>query len=454
MSAGTNTGHRAKFRDHLVHDAPMDPIYIAIAIPFFFTLIGVEVWVAHRRRQTLYRFADSIADLGCGVSQQVTQIFLRGALLAGYVLVYEHLRLATLPGDRWWTWVAAILGVDFAYYWFHRVSHRSNFIWATHVVHHQSEEYNLAVALRQSILQGLFSAPFYLPLALLGVPPLVFVAAATLDTLYQFWIHTRAIGRMGPLEWVLNTPSHHRVHHGINPKYIDRNYAGIFIVWDRLFGTFQQEEEEPAYGTVKPLSSWNPLWANVAEWAHIARMSRATRRWRDKLAVWVMPPEWRPEDLGGPVTIPPVSRASQRRYDTPVPRGVRRYVLAGFAMVAAATTLLIARSDVLGWGGVALLATWVLAALAGFGGLFEGRRWALPLELARHALLVPTVGWLAWSTVWLAPAVGGAAATSLVLSAWVVRLAARPREVPALDPASGAPPAKATVAGGSPARGT
>jgi alkylglycerol monooxygenase len=400
----------------------MESLYIAIAVPFFFLLIGGELWLSKRRRLSLYRFADAITDLGCGISQQVTQVFLAAALIFGYFAIYEHARLFTLPADAWWTWVVAILGVDVAYYWFHRVSHRVNFVWATHVVHHQSEEYNLAVALRQSIFQQVLSAPFYLPLALLGVPPLVFLAAATLDTLYQFWIHTRAVGKLGPLEWVFNTPSHHRVHHGINPKYIDKNYAGIFIVWDRLFGTFQEEEEEPAYGTVKPLRSWNPLWANFEQWVHIGRMARQTRSLRDKLLVWFMPPEWRPADLGGTVTIPEASRETQDRYATPVSRGLAAYVTVSFAMVAGVTTWLIAAGASMPLPMAAALSAWVLLALAGFGALFERRAWAVPVELGRHVLTVPVALWLGYATPWAAPIALAAAIVAFAMAAWLVRL--------------------------------
>jgi alkylglycerol monooxygenase len=404
----------------------MEPLYIALAIPAFFALIAVEVWVGRRRGQTLYGFADTITDLGCGVSQQATQILIAGALLFGYYGLHEHARLFTLPADAWWTWVVALLGVDLAYYWFHRASHRVNFIWATHVVHHQSEEYNLAVALRQSILQGFLSAPFYLPLALLGVPPVVFIAAATFDTLYQFWIHTRAVGKLGPLEWVLNTPSHHRVHHGINPEYIDKNYAGVLIVWDRMFGTFQEEGEEPAYGTVKPLRSWNPLWANVEQWAHIARMARRTERWRDKVKVWVMPPEWQPDDLGGPVTIPPASRETQQRYHSPTPRPLAAYITVSFTMVVGATTWLLVAGEGLGPITLGLLVGWVLLALAGFGALLEGRRWGVATEITRHAVTVPAVIALTLGEPWLAFAAGGAASVALAMGAWVMRVAREP----------------------------
>ena len=169
-------------------------------------------------------------------------------------------------------WVAAIgllFGVDFCFYWFHRIAHEYAAPWATHVVHHQSEEYNLAVALRQSAFEGCFAWVFYLPLAVIGFPPIWYVSMKAINLLYQFWIHTEAIDRLGPLEWVMNTPSHHRVHHARNPKYLDKNYAGMFIIWDRMFGTFQPEEEQPVYGITKPLQSWNPLWANLAAWVEL-----------------------------------------------------------------------------------------------------------------------------------------------------------------------------------------
>ena len=229
---------------------------IAMAIPGFFILIGVELLVARIRGAPVYRFSDSIADLGCGVVQQVGGAARKFLTFGLYVAIYNYLRVADIP-YTWWGWTLAFIGVDFAYYWFHRLSHEINFMWAAHVVHHQSEEYNLTVALRQSVVQGLFSFWFYLPLAVLGVPPLMYATMSSINTLYQFWIHTRLIGRMGWLEHIINTPSHHRVHHGQNPKYIDKNHAGTLIIWDKLFGTFQVEQEEPIYGVTEPVASWN-----------------------------------------------------------------------------------------------------------------------------------------------------------------------------------------------------
>lgn len=209
------------------------PNPIALAIPFFFLLIAIEWVVARRMGLQVYRFNDAITDLSCGITQQVTGLFLRVLVLAPYVWLYAHGRTTTLSDTAISTHVLAFLGVDLGYYLWHRFTHETNLGWATHVVHHQSEDYNLAVALRQSVTSALTSWPFLLPLALLGVSPLVVFTHSALNTLYQFWIHTETIDRLGPIERVLNTPSHHRVHHAINARYVDRNYAGVLIVWDR-----------------------------------------------------------------------------------------------------------------------------------------------------------------------------------------------------------------------------
>lgn len=366
----------------------MDGRFIAIAIPFFFLLIGIEVYSDRKRRkegkEPLYRFADSITSLACGVGQQVLGALAFGAVLIGaYALIYDHLRVATIPETSTLGWVFAFVGVDLGYYAYHRASHRINFFWATHVVHHQSEEYNLSTALRQSWFTSLTSWIFYAPLAFVGVPTIVFVTCLTMNTLYQFWIHTRTIKKLGPLEWIMNTPSHHRIHHAIDPEYIDKNYAGVFIVWDRLFGTFVEENREPAYGTVKPLASFNPFWANVEGFARIIEMGRGTRHVGDKLFAWVAPPEWQPRDLGGPVTVPPVDHDTRVKYDARNNAALGRWVTAQFAGVALLVVALIAFSKELGLAERAGLTAVVLATLAVWGGLFEERRWAVPLELAR-----------------------------------------------------------------------
>jgi sterol desaturase/sphingolipid hydroxylase (fatty acid hydroxylase superfamily) len=362
---------------------PEGPVnLIILAIPVFFLLIAVEVVAAHVQRKRYYALADSVADLGTGMIQQLLDVFARTALFAGYVYVHDRHRVATLDGGAAWVWAACFLGVDFLYYWFHRMSHEVNAFWAAHVVHHQSEEFNLTVALRQGALQGWFSWVFYLPLALVGIPPLVFLTVNAASTLYQFWIHTRAIGTLGPLEYVFNTPSNHRVHHGRNPKYIDKNHGATLIVWDRLFGTYQKEEEEVVYGITSPLRSWNPLWANVQYWADLVARARKAARPLDKLRLFVKPPGWNPEDLGGFQAAPEVG-ADMPRFHVEVAPAVQVYVLAQFGVVLLATAIFLFRQSAFPPAARVAFALGVVASLVVFGGLLEGRRWARPAEAVR-----------------------------------------------------------------------
>jgi alkylglycerol monooxygenase len=359
--------------------------YIVLAIPVFILLILLELVITRVQEKDFYRLSDSINDLSCGILDQVLDVFLKAALFAGYVFLYERYRLWSIPGTAA-AWALCFVGVDFLYYWFHRTSHGVNAFWAAHVVHHQSEEYNLAVALRQGALQSSFSWVFYLPLAPLGFPPLMFLTVSSIDTLYQFWIHTRAIGRLGPLEWVLNTPSNHRVHHGRNPKYIDRNHGGILIVWDRLFGTYQEEQEEPAYGITTPLKSWNPVWANLHYWVELADKARRSPRLLDKVRLFLKPPGWQPAELGGFQPAPEVD-PGQVKFDTAVPAGLAAYVLVQFLIVLAGATALLFLQGDLDLGPRAAGAAAILVTLVSLGGLLERKRWALGLEIARVLVL-------------------------------------------------------------------
>ena len=297
------------------------PNLIALAIPFFFLLMGVELWLARRRGVKLYRFTDAVVDLSCGMTQQILLVFSVGVLAGGYGWLYQH-RLFTLPS--WAAWIVAFFAIDFVYYWWHRWSHEVNLMWAVHMVHHQSEDYNLAVALRQAVLSVWTIWPLHLPLALLGVPPVTFLVVDSLSTLYQFWIHTELIGNLGWYEWLFNTPAQHRVHHAVNPRYLDRNYAATLCIWDRLFGTFEPETEQPVYGLVKPLASFDPMWAQVH---HFFDMARRTREhgWR----AWLKGPEY------GFPPAPRITRAEQRKHDVTLsPREV------GFLWVTLVLTIL------------------------------------------------------------------------------------------------------------------
>jgi len=377
--------------------------------------------VQHKR---LYRFNDSINDLSCGIVDQIVGIFLKAALFAGYLYLFEHVRLLDIaaagPAAKWVAAIALMLGVDFCFYWFHRIAHEYATPWATHVVHHQSEEYNLAVALRQSALESCFAWVFYLPLAVIGFPPAWYLAMSALNLLYQFWVHTEAIGRLGPLEWVFNTPSHHRVHHARNPKYLDKNYAGMFIIWDRMFGTFQPEEEEPVYGITKPLKSWNPLWANLHAWADLANDAWHAPRWRDKVKIWFMPLGWTPPGLSRGPRAAELNRASVTKYDPQLPLALNVYVLVHFVLTLVLAVLVLALADQQALlGSIAAPAALVIWSLANLGGILERKPWAFFTEMARLVGLPLAAALWFVASDWLWPAAGGVAAISVVSAAWL-----------------------------------
>ncbi len=287
---------------------------IVLSIPIFFALIGLEVAWDKLKGKGLYRLGDSMANIGCGIMDQSSALFSKVITIGAYTAVF-HMTAGWRPwvfDAQWSVWVGAFVLSDFAYYWAHRLSHEVNVLWIGHVVHHQSEDYNLAVALRQSVLQKVLLMWVYWPLAAMGFPPEIFLTCMAVNLLYQFWIHTELIDRLGPLEWVMNTPSHHRVHHGRNPEYIDRNHAGVFIVWDRMFGTFQEEIVKPTYGITRPTASFNPVYA---QWKPVANLWNDLRRipgWWDRLRFLFAAPGWYPESVGGPQDPPAINGTEQK----------------------------------------------------------------------------------------------------------------------------------------------
>ena len=256
-------------------------------------------------------------------------------------LVFEHVALGVWP-QEWWAWALAIVFYDFCYYWNHRLGHESAVFWASHVVHHQSQRYNLSTALRQTSSGAFLGWIFYLPMAIAGVPPAVFAVAAIVDLLYQYWIHTEVIGKLGWFDRWFASPSNHRVHHAVNDRYIDRNYGGIFMAWDRLFGTFVDESERCVYGTRTPLNSWDPLWANLEVYADLARKSMQCEHWGDRVRVWLKPPGWQPAAADGTTWHKPHFDVSQvQTYDPPMPRPVRAFALVQITMAILGSMLLL-----------------------------------------------------------------------------------------------------------------
>jgi len=352
-----------------------DAQVIVLALPVFLLLIGIELMVGLRRRRNTYRLNDTLNSLSLGILSQLAGVFSKLMTIGVYSLVFTHLSLWQLPTGAPWVWVLALLLYDLCYYALHRAGHRCALFWAAHVVHHQSEDYNLSTALRQTSSGWIAGWLFYLPMAVLGLPPLVFAVVALVDLLYQFWVHTQQIGKLGGFDRWFCSPSNHRVHHAVNDRYLDRNYGGILIIWDRLFGSFQEEDDaEPCvYGTRRPLRSWNPLWANLQVYADLLRDSWHAGRWADKLRVWFKPPGWRPADVAARHPKPPFVLQPGQRYDPPASRAARALAVAAFALLLAATTAFLWTAHSLGLVQQILAAAAIAGGLWAVGLLSEGR---------------------------------------------------------------------------------
>jgi len=308
---------------------------IVLATPVFLGAIALELVIGVVRGRNTYRLHDAMASIGLGMLSQVAGLFTKLLVVGLYALVYDHVALWHLPADSVPVWVGALLMYDLCYYCLHRAGHRVSIFWAAHVVHHQSEDYNLSTALRQTSSGALLGWLFYLPMAVIGVPPLVFGTVALIDLLYQFWVHTQQVGKLGWFDRWFCSPSNHRVHHAVNDRYLDRNYGGILIIWDRLFGSFEEEhDDEPCiYGTRAPLRSFNPVWANLEVYAALARDAWHARSWADKVRVWLKPPGWRPADVAQRFPKPAFRLEAVRRFDPAMTRPAQALALGLFLVL-------------------------------------------------------------------------------------------------------------------------
>lgn len=272
---------------------------LLIAMPIFLLLVLLEKWYGWKTGKDTVRIMDMISSLSSGVTNVTKDVLGLSIAIISYGWMYENLALIHIQ-ENIWVYIIAFLALDFSGYCIHRIQHTTNIFWNAHIVHHSSEEFNLACALRQSISVFFRIFTFFLlPAALLGVPGNVIAIVAPLHLFIQFWYHTQLIGKMGFLEKIIVTPSHHRVHHAINPEYIDKNYSQVFIIWDKLFGTFQEEQDHipPVYGITRPVATWNPVKINFQHLFLLISDAWRTKNWNDKLRIWFMPTGWRPADV-------------------------------------------------------------------------------------------------------------------------------------------------------------
>jgi alkylglycerol monooxygenase len=376
---------------------------ILYAVPFFFLLIFIELLLEKKKGTDYYRVNDSINSLTAGVLSRMTGIVKQLLPLTIYVVAYEQLAMFQISSS-WWMWVIAFVLYDFCYYWKHRLGHEMNILWAAHVVHHSSEEYNLTTALRQSS-SSFFSWIFYLPMAILGFEPIMLITVGSLNLIYQFWVHTRHIPKLGWYEWVFVTPSNHRVHHAQNQIYIDRNYGGVFILWDRLFGSFQEEldSDKPIYGIRKALKSWNPLWANVHVYAQLGNDCWHANRWQDKILIWFKRTGWRPADVEQNYPLSKVDLTQFRKFDVSLSLTNKCYSLIQYSLLVFVGLLLMMNVSAFTLTEQVLVVVFVLYGSISAGLVLENNSLAINLEWIKYSLIMITLVvytlpvWIEWT---------------------------------------------------------
>ena len=358
-------------------------------VPLFLVLIIIEIAYGHFTGKQTHTFMDTLSSLSSGMTNILKDILGLVVVIVSYPFLLEKLSIISLENTISLYFVAFIC-IDFASYWSHRLNHKINFFWNQHVIHHSSEEFNLACALRQSISNVLgYSSLFLIPAAVLGVPHEVITVLAPLHLFGQFWYHTQHIGKLGFLEYILVTPSQHRVHHAINPIYIDKNLAAIFCVWDRWFGTFQEEldEEPPVYGVLKPVHTWNPLIINYQHMWGMIQDAWNTRSWKDKLTLWWRPTGYRPDDVALKYPKTKISTKSPlEKYNPEMSFFKKAWALFQWLCINVMLFFLLSNYELFSSSQALLIGGLIMISIFGFTSLMDGYVWSYNFELGRNFL--------------------------------------------------------------------
>ena len=362
---------------------------LLIALPIFFVSVLLEALYGNWIKDQKHNFMDTISSLSSGITNLLYDLLGLGIIIVSYSFLYEYLMIFSIQ-ESILLYLVAFICIDFASYCHHYLKHSVNIFWNQHVIHHSSEEFNLACALRQSITNNFgVGILFLLPAALCGVPPKVISIIAPLHLFGQFWYHTRHIGKLGFLEYIIVTPSQHRVHHAINPEYIDKNLGAIFCVWDRAFGTFQEELDEVpcVFGTLKPVRTWNPVLINFIHLWGLIQDAWNTRKWNDKLKLWFMPTGWRPGDVSLKFPRQTVTDVyNQKKYSPEY--DWRHKLMAVFQLI---WIDIIVFMFLYNFGDLSLFSqisymTLIFVTIFGFTSLMDGHNWALIFEISRSII--------------------------------------------------------------------
>jgi len=370
---------------------------LTFAIPFFLILIIIEEFAARKMKQRINYGMDTISSLSSGMTNTLKNLMGLSIAIVSYGWLVDKVAIFHIE-NTWLVYVVAFIGIDFVGYWSHRFDHKINAFWNRHIVHHSSEEFNLSCALRQSI-SAIFGIYFflYIPMAFLGVPQQVVALIAPIHLFAQFWYHTKLINRMGFLEYILVTPSHHRVHHAINDIYLDKNLSQIFIFWDKMFGTFQEElaSEPPVYGVKKPVNTWNPLIINYAHLWSLIQDAWRTKSWWNKIRIWFMPTGWRPEDVAEKYPWNYWKNAQdQIKYDSKPSSVLFAWswvqLVVNFAMVFHVLVAFINFQYL----EVLLYAVFMMLSIFTYTSLMDKSKLAIPAELTRFVMGIGLIYWM------------------------------------------------------------
>jgi len=356
---------------------------LLFALPIFIILIGLESFVAYRRGIQVNHAADMISSLSSGLTNATRDGIQFGVVLISYTWLVNHITIYKVE-NLWLAVVIAFVVEDFAGYWIHRMSHRVNILWNRHVIHHSSEEYNLSCALRQSISDNIkFFSILLIPAAVMGISPALFAIISPVHLFLQFWYHTRLIDKMGMLENILVTPSHHRVHHAINPEYLDKNYSQIFIIWDKLFGTFHPEEKSnpPVYGILRPAKTWNPILINFKHLWQLTKDAYHANSYWDKVRIWFMPTGWRPLDVAEKFPIRTIENPSSlKKYATENSKFLLGWSYFQLFMTSALMFLIFFNMPILSKSMILLLGGLLAVHVMAYTLLLDGKKMAIALE--------------------------------------------------------------------------
>jgi len=359
------------------------------AIPFFVVLLVIEIGYGYFVKNQKHKVMDSVSSISSGFTNIIKDTLGLGFILITYPFLLEHLAVFKLE-STWLLWLVAFVVIDFAGYWNHRLNHKVNFFWNQHVIHHSSEEFNLACALRQSISNLIGYFPLLLiPAAFFGVPNEIIAILAPVHLFAQFWYHTQHIGKLGWAEYIIVTPSQHRVHHAINPEYIDKNLGQILCVWDRWFGTFQEELKDvpPQYGVLKPASTWNPIPINFQHIWRLIKDAWHTKSYWDKIRIWFMPTGWRPSDVKTRYPIQVIKDVyTFQRYETPASNALKSYAIFQLITTTLFLWFMFYNYTEIGVSGLLLFGFVVFTGIYGYTTLMDRKHYAVYIELFRGAL--------------------------------------------------------------------